>query len=85
MDKEFKRWMKWYGKKHGEYTVSVCSGDAPKRSPLFSFIKTNVITCENFSIVTNPCILDVVWSCVAVGKGRFPVRRMEGTNSQHKV
>uniref|UniRef100_A0A8C1Q7B4 Histone-lysine N-methyltransferase, H3 lysine-79 specific n=1 Tax=Cyprinus carpio TaxID=7962 RepID=A0A8C1Q7B4_CYPCA len=25
MDREFKRWMKWYGKKHGEYTVSVCS------------------------------------------------------------
>lgn len=23
MDKEFKKWMKWYGKKHGEYTVSV--------------------------------------------------------------
>lgn len=22
MDKEFKKWMKWYGKKHGEYTVS---------------------------------------------------------------
>lgn len=21
MDKEFKRWMKWYGKKHGDYTV----------------------------------------------------------------
>ena len=22
MDKEFKKWMKWYGKKHGDYTVS---------------------------------------------------------------
>lgn len=28
---------------------------------------------------------DVVWSCAAAGKGRFPFRRMEGTNSQHKV
>lgn len=30
MDREFKRWMKWYGKKHGEYTVSWCqaSGNA---------------------------------------------------------
>lgn len=25
MDKEFKKWMKWYGKKHGEYTVSWAS------------------------------------------------------------
>lgn len=25
MDKEFKKWMKWYGKKHGEYTVSLLS------------------------------------------------------------
>ncbi len=33
MDREFKRWMKWYGKKHGEYTVSVRS-----------FIITDVIT-----------------------------------------
>lgn len=27
MDKEFKKWMKWYGKKHGEYTVSLFSSD----------------------------------------------------------
>lgn len=25
MDKEFKKWMKWYGKRHGEYTVSNAS------------------------------------------------------------
>lgn len=22
MDREFRKWMKWYGKKHAEYTVS---------------------------------------------------------------
>lgn len=57
MDREFKRWMKWYGKKHGEYTVSVCSSDDLKASvyqnknPLCVPLLKQMLLLMNFIIV----------------------------------
>uniref|UniRef100_I3JAW6 Histone-lysine N-methyltransferase, H3 lysine-79 specific n=1 Tax=Oreochromis niloticus TaxID=8128 RepID=I3JAW6_ORENI len=44
MDKEFKKWMKWYGKKHGEYTVSrfLCDTSC-------TFIAHTIIFVNNFA------------------------------------
>lgn len=47
MDKEFRKWMKWYGKKHAEYTVSenepqshkLCFPKQPPRAGLLSRLK----------------------------------------------
>ncbi|KFV67785.1 Histone-lysine N-methyltransferase, H3 lysine-79 specific, partial [Dryobates pubescens] len=51
MDREFRKWMKWYGKKHAEYTVSAFSSDlslppAPPHSLPFS---CSVIFVNNFA------------------------------------
>lgn len=41
MDREFKRWMKWYGKKHGEYTVSWCQTGNDLYSHEHVFLRIN--------------------------------------------
>uniref|UniRef100_A0A672JT60 Histone-lysine N-methyltransferase, H3 lysine-79 specific n=1 Tax=Sinocyclocheilus grahami TaxID=75366 RepID=A0A672JT60_SINGR len=47
MDKEFKRWMKWYGKKHGEYTLE--RGDFLSEEWRERIANTSVIFVNNFA------------------------------------
>ncbi|XP_051977246.1 histone-lysine N-methyltransferase, H3 lysine-79 specific isoform X2 [Xyrauchen texanus] len=47
MDKEFKRWMKWYGKKHGEYTLE--KGDFLSEEWKERIANTSVIFVNNFA------------------------------------
>uniref|UniRef100_A0A8C7RXH5 Histone-lysine N-methyltransferase, H3 lysine-79 specific n=1 Tax=Oncorhynchus mykiss TaxID=8022 RepID=A0A8C7RXH5_ONCMY len=47
MDKEFKRWMKWYGKKHGDYTLE--RGDFLSEVWKDRIANTSVIFVNNFA------------------------------------
>uniref|UniRef100_A0A667XEV2 Histone-lysine N-methyltransferase, H3 lysine-79 specific n=1 Tax=Myripristis murdjan TaxID=586833 RepID=A0A667XEV2_9TELE len=47
MDKEFKKWMKWYGKKHGEYTLE--RGDFLSEEWKERIANTSVIFVNNFA------------------------------------
>ncbi|MCJ8738010.1 hypothetical protein PDJAM_G00030720 [Pangasius djambal] len=47
MDREFKRWMKWYGKKHGEYTLE--RGDFLSEDWRERIANTSVIFVNNFA------------------------------------
>ncbi|XP_041705107.2 histone-lysine N-methyltransferase, H3 lysine-79 specific-like isoform X2 [Coregonus clupeaformis] len=47
MDKEFKRWMKWYGKKHGEYSLE--RGDFLSEVWKERIANTSVIFVNNFA------------------------------------
>ncbi|XP_041695469.1 histone-lysine N-methyltransferase, H3 lysine-79 specific isoform X2 [Coregonus clupeaformis] len=47
MDEEFKRWMKWYGKKHGEYTLE--RGDFLSEVWKDRIANTSVIFVNNFA------------------------------------
>ncbi|KAI1882852.1 hypothetical protein AGOR_G00239170 [Albula goreensis] len=47
MDREFKRWMKWYGKKHGEYTLE--RGDFLSEEWKERIANTSVIFVNNFA------------------------------------
>ncbi|KPP74698.1 histone-lysine N-methyltransferase, H3 lysine-79 specific-like, partial [Scleropages formosus] len=47
MDKEFKKWMKWYGKKHGEYTLE--KGDFLSEEWKERIANTSVIFVNNFA------------------------------------
>lgn len=70
MDKEFKKWMKWYGKKHGEYTVS--SG---LLSQLWYICRSVCAVCPHISTLF----------CLSAGARRLSVWRMEGKDRQHEV
>uniref|UniRef100_A0A8C3A1U6 Histone-lysine N-methyltransferase, H3 lysine-79 specific n=1 Tax=Cyclopterus lumpus TaxID=8103 RepID=A0A8C3A1U6_CYCLU len=47
MDKEFKKWMKWYGKKHGEYTLE--RGDFLSEEWKERIANTSIIFVNNFA------------------------------------
>uniref|UniRef100_A0A8C5H1E8 Histone-lysine N-methyltransferase, H3 lysine-79 specific n=1 Tax=Gouania willdenowi TaxID=441366 RepID=A0A8C5H1E8_GOUWI len=47
MDKEFKKWMKWYGKKHGEYTLE--RGDFLSEEWKERIATTSIIFVNNFA------------------------------------
>ncbi|KAJ8371564.1 hypothetical protein AAFF_G00307120 [Aldrovandia affinis] len=47
MDREFKRWMKWYGKKHGEYTLE--RGDFLSEEWKDRIANSSVIFVNNFA------------------------------------
>ncbi|KAJ0065089.1 hypothetical protein NL108_005581, partial [Boleophthalmus pectinirostris] len=47
MDKEFKKWMKWYGKKHGEYTLE--RGDFLSEEWKDRIANTSIIFVNNFA------------------------------------
>uniref|UniRef100_A0AAY4D2Q1 Histone-lysine N-methyltransferase, H3 lysine-79 specific n=1 Tax=Denticeps clupeoides TaxID=299321 RepID=A0AAY4D2Q1_9TELE len=47
MDREFKKWMKWYGKKHGEYTLE--RGDFLSEEWKERIANTSIIFVNNFA------------------------------------
>uniref|UniRef100_A0A3Q2SQ10 Histone-lysine N-methyltransferase, H3 lysine-79 specific n=1 Tax=Fundulus heteroclitus TaxID=8078 RepID=A0A3Q2SQ10_FUNHE len=47
MDKEFKKWMRWYGKKHGEYTLE--RGDFLSEEWKERIANTSIIFVNNFA------------------------------------
>ncbi|KAM8875323.1 histone-lysine N-methyltransferase, H3 lysine-79 specific isoform 2-T3 [Spinachia spinachia] len=47
MDKEFKKWMKWYGKRHGEYTLE--RGDFLSEEWKERIANTSIIFVNNFA------------------------------------
>ncbi|XP_038134979.1 histone-lysine N-methyltransferase, H3 lysine-79 specific isoform X1 [Cyprinodon tularosa] len=47
MDKEFKKWMRWYGKKHGEYTLE--KGDFLSEEWKERIANTSIIFVNNFA------------------------------------
>ncbi|EHB13669.1 Sodium/potassium-transporting ATPase subunit alpha-4 [Heterocephalus glaber] len=50
MDREFRKWMKWYGKKHAEYTLD--QGDFPSEEWREWIANTSVVFVNNFAFGT---------------------------------
>lgn len=77
MDKEFKKWMKWYGKKHGEYTVSRVIYE---KLSVFGVLLINM--CCYLSDFYPFFLFALFFSA---GERGLSVGRVEGKDCQHKV
>ena len=64
MDSEFRKWMKWYGKKHGDYTV---------RDSLDVHLRA--FNQGDFLLLIATCVLIVFWFSLSSLKGVTSFRK----------